>query len=229
MSGLDDMGPTLSPSARALLDAARPDMAPDAAAVRRMRAGVAAKVGGGLLIGSLATKIGLAAVIATAAVGSIVYATRDRAAPVVDSARSTSLSVESAPAPHEARTAPASHEARTAPEPTAVESAGPALVTLGAPVAGARSAIDLSREVELVDAAMAALAARDATQALSIIATYAKETRGAGQLAEDAAAVEVEATCALDVSFAARAIAAFDAKYPQSAQRARITSACTPR
>jgi hypothetical protein len=208
VSGLDDTG--LSPSARALLDAARPDIAPDAAAVRRMRAGVAAKVGGGLLAGSLAAKIGLAAVLATASIGAIVYATRsDAPAP-----RSPATPIATAP--------PARHDAVSPSQPQA-----PALVTLEAPAPSAQPAIELSREVELVDTAMAALAADDAKQALAIIATYAKETRGTGQLAEDAAAVEVEATCALDGSAAHRALAAFDARYPHSAQRARVTTACT--
>ena len=94
------------------------------------------------------------------------------------------------------------------------------------PAAGARPPIELSREVELVDSAMAALAAKNATESLSIIATYVEETGGAGQLAEDAAAVEVEARCSLDVTDAKRALAAFDARYPQSAQRARIVTAC---
>ena len=200
---MSDMGPDLSPSARALLDAARPDISPDPAAIRRMRAGVAAKVGGGFLAGSLAAKIGLAALIVTAGVGSLVYATRDS-------------SSEKASAP--ALQAPAVNEPSADPTPTPV---------LPPPASRAHATVTLEREVELVDSAMAAVAARDGSKALSILAMYATETQGAGQLAEDAAAIEAEATCSLDTTSATRVLAAFDARYPQSAQRARITAACS--
>jgi hypothetical protein len=90
----------------------------------------------------------------------------------------------------------------------------------------APAGIDLAREVELIDAAMASLKNGDATAALSSIRTHARETRGAGQLAEDAAAIEIEALCRLHDSTTAAKLEAFDVRFPRSAQRSRLTTVC---
>jgi hypothetical protein len=85
--------------------------------------------------------------------------------------------------------------------------------------------VELAREVELLDDAMAALRADRPARALSAILSFERETLGRGQLAEDAAAIELEARCRLGEDVAAR-LDAFDRRWPESAQRARITSAC---
>ncbi|HWU88738.1 MAG TPA: hypothetical protein VN253_15835, partial [Kofleriaceae bacterium] len=74
----------LGPAARALLDAAREGLGPDAAAVRRMRGKIAAAVapaagagaGAGARWGGLAAKLGAAAVAATLVAGAVVYGRR---------------------------------------------------------------------------------------------------------------------------------------------------------
>jgi hypothetical protein len=84
----------------------------------------------------------------------------------------------------------------------------------------------LAREVELVDRAMTALRAGQPDHALAAIAVFERETAGHGQLAEDAAAIDIEARCRLhDADLGAR-LAAFDARWPHSAQRPRLTAAC---
>ncbi len=131
---------------------------------------------------------------------------------------------------------------RTAPHPapgpkpvapaasTATPSAGP-----GAPLGAQPGAqigaqpgapIELGREVELVDQAMAALRRGDPRAALRVMQDYAREAAGGGQLAEDAAAIEVEALCKLGEPAAGDRRARFDARFPRSAQRARLATAC---
>ena len=73
---------------------------------------------------------------------------------------------------------------------------------------------------------MAALKSHDPRAALTVLATYATESAGHGQLAEDAAAIEVEALCTLHEPTATSHLVAFDAHFPSSAQRTRLTAAC---
>ena len=89
-----------------------------------------------------------------------------------------------------------------------------------------RTKIDLAREVELVDRAMTSLRRGDARDALAATHLHATETRGAGQLAEDAAAIEIEALCKLSDARVATRLAAFEARWPDSAQRSRLTTRC---
>jgi len=72
---------------------------------------------------------------------------------------------------------------------------------------------------------MVALRSNDPTTALRSLATFERETLGHAQLAEDAAAIELEARCALREDVTAK-LAAFDTSWPSSAQRARIRAAC---
>jgi hypothetical protein len=83
----------------------------------------------------------------------------------------------------------------------------------------------LGREVELIDNAMASLRSGSPSRALATLVTFDRETLGHAQLAEDAAAIELEARCALREDVSAK-LAAFDTKWPRSAQRARISAAC---
>jgi len=85
--------------------------------------------------------------------------------------------------------------------------------------------VSLAREVELIDLAMVSLHKRAPHAALEAIKAYERETHGRGQMAEDAAAIEIEARCSMDLD-ATAAIARFDRKWPESAQRERIQTAC---
>ena len=73
---------------------------------------------------------------------------------------------------------------------------------------------------------MAALRRGDPGAALRGMQDYAREARGGGQLAEDATAIEVEALCKLGDPAAPDRRAAFDARFPRSAQQARLAAAC---
>lgn len=215
---IDQGGEQLGSAARALLDAARDGLGPDAAAVSRVRAKVGAATGAGAVT-ALAIKLGLVGVVAALAIGLGLSASRDHTAqtPAIDlpSARSeTSPPVvrptvaAAEPAPIEmapARARPIVREAEPSPAPQSV---------------------DLAREVELLDLAMAALKSGDAATALVTVETHARETRGAGQLAEDAAAIEIEAMCRLHDPSVANKLERFDANYPRSAQRSRLTTVC---
>lgn len=86
--------------------------------------------------------------------------------------------------------------------------------------------VTLAREVELVDRAMVALTAGDPAGALAAVRLHARETAGRGQLAEDATAIQIEALCTQRSPVAARELARFDARWPSSAQRARLTRVC---
>jgi hypothetical protein len=105
----------------------------------------------------------------------------------------------------------------------APSSAPPAVATTPK-VHGDRS--DLSREVELVDQAMAGLRRGDTAAALDAIRHYDIETAGRGQLAEDAAAITVEALCQRGDPASGAMLEAFDRRWPHSAQRARLLGAC---
>jgi hypothetical protein len=270
----------LGPEARALLDAAREGLSPDAAAVRRVHARVHAVVAGGAAAGAagnaLGIKLGAVAVIAAIAVGAVVVARRSAApspapVPVIELAspveRPQQVAVHEVAPPAapavddslitiepatDSTTGPASGS-KLAPSPRRSASPSTHVVAPAAPAAHASSSaptasraapetarrtgpkmegpgftpgINLSREVELVDLAMAALRRGDADAALRTVAEYAVEAAGAGQLTQDAAAIEIEALCQLHDPSARDKLAAFDAKFPRSAQRARLAGAC---
>ncbi len=83
----------------------------------------------------------------------------------------------------------------------------------------------LSREVELIDLAMVSLRKNAPRAAIEAIRVFDRETFGHGQMAEDAAAIAIEAHCRLheDVT---DALADFDRTWPSSAQRERIQTSC---
>jgi hypothetical protein len=212
---MDQGGEQLGSAARALLDAAREGLGPDAAAVSRVRAKVGAAAGAGAAT-AIAIKLGLVGVVAALAIGAGVYSSRDRAVetPAIDlpSARSEVSPPVVRPA------------AAAIAEPAPIEMA-PQSAQRARPVVQV-DGIDLAREVELIDLAMAALKRGDAAGALSMVKTHARETRGAGQLAEDAAAIEIEALCRLHDPSTAAKLDGFDARFPRSAQRSRLTTVC---
>ncbi|HVK85903.1 MAG TPA: hypothetical protein VM513_17405 [Kofleriaceae bacterium] len=242
----------LSPAARELLAAARAQLGPDPAAIARMRSGIAATVGKGAAAGTgatLAVKLGLATVVAAVAIGAGVYVTRDSSeASTVGAPRERTTpalvvplpidvsstphapapipAVEAAPPSPTLAPSPIELTARTAPVTAIDPAAHAAPPPVPAKPARPRAAADLAREVELIDHAMDALRAGKPTEALSAIRRHAVETRGRGQLAEDAAAIEIEAACQLHDPTVAEKLAAFDERYPTSAQRSRLTSDC---
>lgn len=202
----------LSERTRALLDAARQGLAPDAAAVMRVHAKVAA---GGLFAG-VAAKLLVVALLAT--IGGAVLVARGRHD--VDAPRVTVHEV----AALDGSGPPTVTTARVeGPPPARVEPVLRPVVALRTthepPPVQARA--DLAREVALLDLAMRA----DPSGALATLQIYDAETAGQGQMAEDAAAIGIEADCKLRDDASAR-LAAFDARWPSSAQRTRITEVC---
>ena len=230
----------LPPDIRALLADSRAQLGPDGAAIARLRMRVAAGVGKGV-VGATFVKVVLLGV-AVASTGAIAYALRRApasTAPVIDVAGSAS-SADEAPRVHaveheaSAPTAPddtATRVARTDPKrtiivepivpaPAAAQATPPAQATPVAHVA-------LAREIQLVDQATRALHRGDFASAAAIVHTYDLETAGTGQLAEDAAAIGIEAACGQHADVTTQ-LAHFTQRWPSSAQHARITAACTP-
>lgn len=219
--------PELSPAARALLDAAREGMSPDAAAIARVR-GKVAVAAGGAAASALAFKLGLAGVLAAVAVGAIVQQSRSEAP-----APAPQLAV---PAPAEAaptRVHDVTPTIAIAHEPAQIEMDVESMRRPSSEATTPKLTVDtepadLAREVELIDRAMKALATDDPGRALATIKLHVAETRGRGQLAEDAAAIEIEAHCRMrsDAGTVAAKLAAFDARFPRSAQRSRLETRC---
>jgi hypothetical protein len=225
-----------------------------AAAGASAQASTGAAAGGGAGVSGLAVKLGAAVVAATLAIGAVVYV-RGRGDAPASEPRVAETAVRAEPAakapPREVapavRAAEVEPEIEMAPEIVAEPSRPAAAAKPAAPVSTPREAAppagqasapaaaapppsppraDLAREVTLVDQAMAALRRGDAAAALAAVGVHAAETGGAGQLAEDAAAIEIEALCRLRAPSVAQKLAAFDAKWPESAQRSRLTSRC---
>jgi hypothetical protein len=229
----------LSPAARALLDAAREGLSPDGDALRRVRSKVdAAVASGGAAAGSaLAVKLSIVAAIVVAIGAGIVLRDRDEraSAPVLLFGSSNAITVEArSERVHEAPPPPTTHiEMPAARASRAVVADAPIArgsIDVAPTVAPTPStptpAIGLAREVELVDAAMAALRNGDADAALASVRIHREETRNTGQLAEDAAAIEIEALCRLRDRRVVAKLEAFDARWPESAQRSRLTTSC---
>jgi hypothetical protein len=84
----------------------------------------------------------------------------------------------------------------------------------------------LADEVALVDDAMAALRRDDAAAALAAADDHVARFGHRGQLAEEAAAIRVEALCALGDARWSASLDDFDARWARSAQRQRLTAAC---
>ena len=214
--------PELSSSARALLDAAREGMSPDAAAIARVRGKVTAAAGGAAA-SALVLKIGLAGVLAAVTVGAIVSRTRSEAPAMTPHIAMPSMTSEPAPIARAHEVAPPISD-----EPAPIEMAAEPMRRPEVTLTIDPEPADLSREVELIDRAMKALASNAAPRALATIKLHVAETRGKGQLAEDAAAIEIEALCRLHSSTVAitAKLDAFDARFPRSAQRSRLTTHC---
>jgi len=232
----------LGPEARALLDAARDGLSPDAAAVRRVHARIQLAATGTAAGAALGVKLGAIALVAVVAAGIAVVARRGPTPvtmPMIELAsppeRPQQVAVHESVLP----AAPADDDLITIEPPSAVPTQRRAgsqampvrgstatAVAVARPEAPRHAGIELGREVELVDLAMAALSRGDAAGALRITQEYAAEAAGRGQLTQDAAAIEIEALCKLRDPGARDKLAAFDARFPRSAQRSRLEAAC---
>jgi hypothetical protein len=96
---------------------------------------------------------------------------------------------------------------------------------LGHVAEGPTTGAGLGREVELIDRAAAAEREGRPDDALEAIRVFQREIGDRGQLAEEAAAIEIEVTCRRHGA-ATDQLAAFDRRWPSSAQRARLAAAC---
>jgi hypothetical protein len=229
---------SLGPTSRSLVAAARSglDPAPDVAA--RVRAKVALAVGGAASVAS--TSAGRASVlsgklVALILAGAVIVttwfvvhsSTQQAALPPAISAPMVTTSDEPQVEPHfassvhaEAAPQAISHAEKVATVP--VIEAPPAPAPVPVPVTPAT----LAREVALLDAAMTSLHENDPAETLATLVIYDRETLGHGQLAEDAAALEIEARCRTSQPVADK-LATFDQRWPHSVQRARITERCS--
>jgi hypothetical protein len=217
---------------RSLLTAARDGLSPDAAVAARVRAKVAAAVAAPAaataVVGDAAAapakaslpiaKLGIALLVVAIASTTIVLVGSERtpAAPRVEMQA------------QEAADAPANERSAVAEDPLVLPDAPRvrAKQAVAAPSAPTtREPATLSREVELIDLAMVSLRKQAPLAAIEAIRVFERETLGRGQMAEDAAAIEIEARCVLgeDVS---SALARFDRTWPESAQRERIQRTC---
>jgi len=232
---------------RALLELGRDQLGPDPETIARLRGRVETAVmvaGAGVGVAglvktvaakSLAVKLAVVAsvAIATGAVVHVVQVARREPAPAV---------APVVPPPAKARVVVTPLPAAPAPSQVTLEppaAAPPAAVTAGsiAPVAPAPRPhapvkvpepprATLARETELVDLATRALRDGDFAAVHAAVTTYTRETGGAGQLAEEIDAIEVEALCRAHAETASHKLAAFDARWPHAGQRHRLSAAC---
>lgn len=191
---------------RNLLSAAREGLAPDAATTARVRARVASAVAPPAAAGGSGALLKLAAlgvVAAVIATGFVIPRSPQPAAPklLVHAVEADEPATQLAPMASREAPAPAARSVLT------------------------REPVSLAREVELIDNAMEALRGGEPRQALATLVMFERETLGHAQLAEDAAAIDLEARCALGENVSTR-LSAFDAKWSSSAQRTRIAGAC---
>lgn len=212
----------LSPSTRALLDAARGG-GPDAASIARMRSKIDVAVSGAPAVATVTTKgslvagkLGLVTLAVIVATGGFVISSRSRSS--VETVAEPTLEPIAISQRGVREPAPAA-----APEVEIEIEMPPAH---RAPAAARPKAIELAREVALVDTALTALRRGEARGALAAVRTYTLEAGTRGQLAEDAAAIEVEALCTLRDPTAPTRHAAFEARWPASAQHAKLARAC---
>lgn len=213
----------LPPDVRALITASRSALSPDAATVARMHAGVHAAVAtGGVAAGASAVvaKIAVAAVVATGA--AVAYVRHSSSAPPAEAP--TVTLVEPSVAEHDVDVAPRVIvvEREPAPPPAVTRRPPPARVASPVKVVVA----NLAREIELVDQASRALRRGNHAAVQAAIRAYEIETAGHGQLAEDAAAITLEAACRSNDPDAAAKLAAFTRRWPHSALHTRLLAVC---
>jgi hypothetical protein len=234
----------LGPIARLLVDSAREGLGPDDIAVARVRARVTASVAAGAATTAVATKaaaasgagiasakiVALVALAGVATGGTIVVANREPDKPRMAHAAPPPVSVTipipppavAAPPPTVAAAPALVVEQPRHERPKVVRAIAPAPPEPPAAVAPP----SLARELALIDDATSALRGGQPADAIATLAIYDHETAGHGQLAEDGAAVELEALCALHAPSVPAKLSDFDRRWPHSAQRERIGAAC---
>lgn len=259
----------MSDRSRALLDAARAGLAPDAATAARVRAKIAAATGVAAATGSVAAvvvpktsiaatlvKIG-GALLAVGVVATALVVTRPEpaipSAPQLEVAPAESADdiradvrvVAPSESPASRKTQPPQQQHAVRPRRVDVADEVPHSTALGARADEAAldgpkharttaaaeepfDSISLAREVELIDLAMVSLRKKVPHAALVAIKAYHRETGGRGQMAEDAAAIEIEARCMQNLDVTTH-LERFDHKWPESAQRERIQTSCFAR
>ena len=259
-------------SAKALIEAARPALGPDVAAIARMRAAVDVAAGataaaasttigasgakavattsalgvgkiattGALIVGGMKLRssprgVSLATSAPTEVAANVVAVAPIASAPAVALNKPAASSNEPpapAPAPAPApivvaqRGAPAIANHRAATNEHAAASVAPEPQASASPVVVAppeAASLPLAREVELLDNATVALRNGSTTLALGMIDKYEHATSGHGQLAEDAAAIKVEALC---TTHDTTTVTAIELRFPHIAQRTRVRAAC---
>jgi hypothetical protein len=209
---------------RSLLAAARDGLSPDAATTARVRARVASAVAPAAATtaaGSSGALLKLAALVVIAGVIATGFAI-----PRGPRANAPTLSLRANDTDEPAaRIAPTASRESALPHHGSTTVYAPTTANIATNDTAAREPVSLAREVELIDNAMSAIRNGEPAKALVTLTVFDRETLGQAQLAEDAAAINLEARCALGQDVVAR-LAAFDAKWPSSAQRARISAAC---
>lgn len=218
---IDDLPPDL----RALISASRSRLAPDAATIARVHTSVHAAVAtGGIAAGASAIVAKLAVVVAITAAVATATVAYVRHTPSKPAVAPTITITESSAASDEPEIAPRiiAVEREPAPHP-AIEPVVAPVAPIPAPPPAPPT---LAREIELIDRASKALHRADHAAVLATIATYDAETSGHGQLAQDAAAIALEAACGANDPTAATKLAAFTRRWPHSAQHTRFAAAC---
>jgi hypothetical protein len=221
---------------RSLLTAAREGLAPDPAIAARVKARVAATVAASAAATTATTTTTVAATTKTTGSASLVFKLGAALLAVGVVATTAVVLHERRPeAPHlvvdttDEPDAPRAAERVTSHDEAPARAPTVRKAKAGGAVDRAASELDepasLSREVELLDRAMKSLGSGSPAAALASLATFERETFGRGQMAEEAAAIALEARCMLGEDVSAR-LAAFDRRWPSYAQRARITAAC---
>ena len=230
----------LDADVRALLDLGRDQLAPDPETVTRLRGRIektVAVAGAGIGVAGLVKGLGAKAIAVKLAVVAAIGVTTVAAVHVVRQARVAAVTapvVTPAPELEERETVHPRISIAERDRAAAVAEPAPAVL---APVAIAEPAprrapprpaphTTLARETELVDLAARALRSGDLTAVHAAIATYTQETGGAGQLAEDIGAIEVEALCRANDPSAPHKLAAFAARWPHAGQQRRLVAAC---
>ncbi|HEX7703164.1 MAG TPA: hypothetical protein VF403_20640 [Kofleriaceae bacterium] len=230
---------SLGPTSRNLVAAARSGLDPAPEVAARVRAKVALAVGGAASVAS--TSAGRASVasgklVALIVAGAVIVTTwlvvHSASPPALPPAISTPMVTGDEPQVEPHFTSSVHAEAAPLAAPTAAKVATvplietPVAVPPAAPVAPPVTPATLAREVALLDAAMTSLHENDPADTLATLVIYDRETLGHGQLAEDAAALEIEARCRTNQPVADK-LATFDQRWPRSVQRARITERCS--
>ncbi|MFT3697188.1 MAG: hypothetical protein QM831_28860 [Kofleriaceae bacterium] len=215
------MKASLGPTSRSLVNAARAGLDPSAEIKARVRAKVAAAIAAPVPASSAPVKASLVGKLAV--VGSIAAIVGGGIAFVVTRpVHVTSPRIEVTDRERVIVTESVSSSSVAHDDPAPV--AQPVIV-VHKEVTPTAATITLEREVALIDQAMAAQKGNDPMSALATLVTYERESAGQGQLEEDAAALVIDVKCHAHQPVT-ELLAAFDARYPSSAQRARLTTAC---